>query len=308
MNIYKVDSNLYDVRLDLEKMGIKNFLSTWIYKDDNICFIVDPGPSVLIDSLKQALNILNIGKNDLNYILLTHIHIDHAGGTGKLISHFPNAKVLCHPRGLKHLISPEQLWSASIKTLGDMAEIYEKIIPISKEQFSSPSDLDKGIFRIIETLGHAPHHQSYIFKNYLFIGEVGGTHKDLAENYYLRPATPPVFDYNAWKVAIQTLLNEHLVNHIICYPHYGMRKNADAMLKIAEHQLSIWVEVIQKLIYLRHQSNFYDLLISELERKDTIFANIKLLEDQARKFELIFIKNCIDGILNFLDKKKKKIE
>ncbi len=307
MNIYKVSSNLYDVRLDLEKMGIKNFLSTWVYKDNNLCFVVDPGPSVLIGSLKQALKILNIGKNDLNYVLLTHIHIDHAGGTGKLISYFPNAKVVCHPRGIKHLINPKQLWSASIKTLGDMAEIYEKIIPLSEEQVNSQSDLDEGIFRIIETLGHAPHHQSYIFNNYLFIGEVGGTHKKLVENYYLRPATPPVFDYDAWKVAIQTLINEHLVNHIICYPHYGMRKNADSMLKTAENQLSIWVEVIKTLIHLRHQSNFYDMIISEIVKKDNIFANINFLDEETRKFELVFIKNCIDGILNFLDKKIKKV-
>lgn len=303
MKIYKINSNLYDIRLDLEKVGIKNFLSTWVYKDENICFVVDPGPTIVIDSLKKALIALGIDKNSLNYILLTHIHIDHAGGTGKLISYFPNTKVVCHLRGIKHLINPEKLWDASIASLGEMARIYEKMLPISQNRFSNLNDVEMQNIRIIETLGHAPHHQSYLFNNYIFVGEAGGTHKELAKYFYLRPATPPIFDYTAWKESIQKLINENLKNYLICYPHYGIRKNADFMLRNAEYQLKLWVEIIEKLKHLYNQSNFYELVISELQKQDKIFARNILLETETRKFELIFIKNCIDGILGVLDKK-----
>jgi glyoxylase-like metal-dependent hydrolase (beta-lactamase superfamily II) len=300
---YKINSNLYDIRLDLEKVGIKNFLSTWAYKDDNLCFIVDPGPSILVDTLKKALGTLKIGKHDLNYILVTHIHIDHAGGTGKLISYFPDAKIVCHPKGIKHLIDPERLWDASVKTLGDMARIYEKINPIPEERFISSDEIGLEKINVIETLGHAPHHQSYLFKNYLFVGEVGGTHKEIGDKFYLRPATPPVFDYNAWKESIQKLLEKDLTNSFICYPHYGMRPNADLMLRTAEHQLSIWVAVIENLLNLQDSSNFYGLVISEIEKNDNIYANNIFLEEETRKFEFLFIKNCIDGILDFLNKR-----
>ena len=303
MQFYKINSNLYDIRLDLEKVGIKNFLSTWAYKDDNLCFIVDPGPSVLVDTLKKVLGTLKIGENDLDYILLTHIHIDHAGGTGKLISYFPDAKIVCHPKGIKHLINPEKLWDASVKTLGDMARIYEKINPIPEERFISSDEIRSEKINVIETLGHAPHHQSYLFKNYLFVGEVGGTHKEIGDKFYLRPATPPIFDYNAWKESIQKLLENDLTNFFICYPHYGMRTNADLMLRTAEHQLSIWVSVIENLLNLQDSSNFYDLVISEIEKNDKIYANNVFLEEETRNFELIFIKNCIDGILDFLNKR-----
>ncbi|MFW9780893.1 MAG: MBL fold metallo-hydrolase [Candidatus Heimdallarchaeota archaeon] len=304
MKIFKITNNLYEVRLDLEKLGIKNFLSTWIYKDVTFSFLVDPGPSVLIDSLKIALDTLKIGKNDLKYIILTHIHMDHAGGTGKLVSYFPVAKIVCHPRGIKHLVNPERLLALSVKTLGEMAKIYEDIIPIPEERFVTLPDVGEKNIKIIETLGHASHHQSYLFNNILFAGEIGGTHKELAGKFYLRPATPPIFDYDSWKVSIQKLLNENLKNYLICYPHYGKRENAEKMLQTAKNQLSIWVDVIGKFNHLRDDSKFYNIIISELEKIDKLFANIKLLDYKSQDFELIFIRNSINGILNFLDKKR----
>ncbi|MFX0032820.1 MAG: MBL fold metallo-hydrolase [Candidatus Hodarchaeota archaeon] len=303
MKVYKITSNLYEARLGLEKRGIKNFLSIWIYKDTKLSFLVDPGPSASIDSLKTALDILKVRKSDLKYILLTHIHIDHAGGVGKLLTHFPEAKIVCHSIGIKHLINPEKLWNNSVKTLGEMAYIYGKIIPISKEKFITLSEFDEENIKIIETLGHASHHQSYLFNNILFAGEIGGTHKELGENFYLRPATPPIFDYESWKLSIQNLLEKDLKNYLICYPHYGKRQNAEEMLLTARNQLSIWVDVIGKLSYLSNEPNFYSVIISELEKRDKIFANNKLLEHKSREFDLIFIKNSINGILGFLNRK-----
>lgn len=302
MRIFKITSNLYEARLDLEKKGIKNFLSTWIYKDANLNFLVDPGPSVLIDSLKSFLDTLQIGKNDLNYILLTHIHMDHAGGTGKLIHYFPDAKIVCHPRGIKHLVNPEKLWNTSVKTLGEIAKIYGNMVPISEEKFVSLSEFDEEHIKIVETLGHASHHQSYLFNDILFAGEVGGTYKELTKKFYLRPATPPVFDYDSWKISIQKLLDEHLENYFICYPHYGMNKNAEKMLQIARDQLSVWVNIIEKFSYLRSESDFYNIIISEIKKRDKIFANINLLDDENQNFELIFIRNSIKGILGYLDR------
>lgn len=302
MKIFKVTNNLYETRLDLEKKGIKDFLSTWIYKDAPLNFLVDPGPSILIDSLKKSLDALKIGKHDLKYIFLTHIHMDHAGGTGKLISYFPDAKIVCHPRGIKHLVNPEKLWNTSVKTLGEMAKIYGNMVPISKEKFVSLSEFDEKQIKIIETLGHASHHQSYLLNDILFAGEIGGTHRELADNFYLRPATPPIFDYDSWKISIQKLLDEHLKNHIICYPHYGMRKHAERMLIIARDQLSTWVNIIEKFSYLRSEFNFYEVIISEIKKNDKVFAKMNLLDDATQNFELLFILNSIKGILGYLDR------
>ena len=106
MKTYRIDENLYDVRLNFKQTNTENFLSTWVYKDSKLCFLVDCGPASTIDPLIAELSEIGIEKGDLDYILLTHVHIDHAGGVGDLLSHFPRASVICHPRGIKHLIDP----------------------------------------------------------------------------------------------------------------------------------------------------------------------------------------------------------
>ena len=88
MEINSVDSNLKCINLN-------NFINTWVYNSEKLCFLVDPGPTVFINSLKKSLDYLKIKKNDLDYILLTHPHIDHAGGVGILLNSFPQAKIIC---------------------------------------------------------------------------------------------------------------------------------------------------------------------------------------------------------------------
>jgi len=136
MNIINIASNLYDIQLDLKGTNFTSTLSSWVYKDDDLCFIVDTGPTSVIDSLKLALNKIGFEKNDLKYIFLSHIHMDHAGGVGELIKYFPKAHVICHPKGIKHLINPKKLWEGSLKVLGKVAELYGEIIPIPEDRIS----------------------------------------------------------------------------------------------------------------------------------------------------------------------------
>ena len=161
MEIKTIDSNLKCINLD-------NFINTWVYNSDSLCFLVDPGPTVFINSLKMSLDHLNIKKNDLDYILLTHPHIDHAGGVGKLLNFFPKAKIICHPKGIKHLINPKKLWEGSLRVLGKAAEFYGKIEPVPENRIKYQENIEKGLIKVIETLGHSPHHQSYLFKDIFF--------------------------------------------------------------------------------------------------------------------------------------------
>lgn len=96
--------------------GFRQFISCWLYQDEKLCFVVDPGPLSTIPVLLKELQKQQV--KSLDYILLTHIHIDHAGGTGELLRTFPQTKVICHPNGIKHLIAPEKLWAGSKKFSG----------------------------------------------------------------------------------------------------------------------------------------------------------------------------------------------
>ncbi len=301
MQINSVDDNLKFINLD-------NFINTWVYNSDNLCFLVDPGPTVFINSLKKSLDYLKIERNDLEYILLTHPHIDHAGGVGKLLNFFPHAKVICHPRGIKHLINPKKLWEGSLKVLGKAAEFYGKIEPVPEDRIENQENLKSGAITVIETLGHSPHHQSYLFKNILFVGEACGHNHPSEEVIYIRPATPPIFNYDIYLSSLQKLLNLNLSGYKICFPHWGMRDNAGMMIKIAHNQIKTWLRVIESLYDKRMQSNFMELLLKELLKADTIFSNLRFLDQEIQSREPFTMRQSVAGIIGYIENKRKTNE
>ena len=292
------DPNLYCI-------NVGNFINTWVYKDEKVCFLVDPGPSVTTNLLKKKIKKLKIGINDVKYILLTHIHLDHAGGVGKLISYFPHSKVICHPNGIKHLINPKKLWEGSLKVLGREAEYYGKIEPVPEDRIQFQETIDNGSVRVVETPGHSPHHQSYLFKNILFVGEACGHNYPSEKAIFIRPATPPIFDYDIYLSSLQKLINLELNDFKICFPHFGMRDNAAMMIMIAHDQIQTWLKVINSLYDKRKQSNFMELLFAELMKADKIFSNLGLLSQEIQSREPFILRQSIAGIIGYLEKKRK---
>ena len=304
MSVSKVESNLYEIHLNLEGPRFTSFLSSWVYFFDEICFIVDPGPTSVIDSFKRALKTIGIKNDEIKYFLLTHIHLDHAGGIGELIKSFPQAQIVCHPRGIKHIVNPERLWEGSLKVLGDVAKSYGKMVPVPEDRIETQKNLFDGRIKIIETAGHAPHHQSYIFDNYLFSGEAAGVNIPLEGSIYTRPATPPIFNYETWASSISRLLNENLKDYKMCYAHFGMRENANKLLKIAEKQLTTWIRVIDGLSKKWDELNYLEIVKKTLKNEDKYFASIDFLDENMREKELFFVKNSILGITDYLRKEK----
>jgi len=298
MVINKVDINLTYINLD--------FINTWLYNDKDLCFLVDTGPTVTINLLKQRLDQLKI--KNIDYILLTHPHIDHAGGAGKLLNFFPHAKVICHPRGIKHLINPKKLWEGSLKVLGKAAEFYGKIEPVPEDRIFYQEKIENGLITVIETLGHSPHHQSYLFKNILFVGEACGHNHPSEEVIYIRPATPPIFNYDIYLSSLQKLLNLNLNGYKICFPHWGMRDNAGMMIKIAHNQIKTWLRVIESLYDKRMQSNFMELLLKELLKADTIFSNLRFLDQEIQSREPFTMRQSVAGIIGYIENKRKTNE
>lgn len=300
----KVANNLYNISLDQKRIGFRDFISAWVYRDKDFCFLVDPGPKSTIDFLRQVLVTLNIGACDLDYILLTHIHVDHAGGIGKILSFFPRARVICHPQGIKHLINPEKLWAGTRTALGDLAEMYGDFTPVSADRIQFHENIANGKIKVIETLGHAPHHISFLFEPYLFVGEAAGVYLHLPGYLYLRPATPPIFRYDISLSSIEKLLSNDLTDCKMCYGHCGIREDAESMLRLAKEQLSLWMQILDDLFINREQSNFEEQIIEKLSRNDQFFAHFDMLDDDIKARELNFVRNSINGILNYIENKR----
>ena len=117
MAIHRIRDNLFLVDLDLPIPGFHQFIGSWILRDGDRAIVIDPGPATTINTLRNSIG--EIGIHRVDYVLLTHIHLDHAGGCGDLIENYPDAVIVCHPEAVTHLSDPERLWQGSLKGLGE---------------------------------------------------------------------------------------------------------------------------------------------------------------------------------------------
>ena len=161
MGITEVRPRLYLIGLEQEMREFGTFIGSWVY-DGEDKFLVDPGPRASIGQLLEGLSTSKMKR--LDFIFLTHIHLDHAGGTGLLLNHYPDAKVICHEAGIPHMIRPQRLWEGVKKVLGDLAFKYGEIEPVPEKNLLSPDEFNKEGFHIVKTPGHASHHITPIHK------------------------------------------------------------------------------------------------------------------------------------------------
>jgi glyoxylase-like metal-dependent hydrolase (beta-lactamase superfamily II) len=298
--------HLYWISLPVPLKGFDGFIGAWIY-DGNPMILVDVGPAVSAPHLLDSISHLGLGPPEL--ILLTHIHIDHAGGIGRITDTFPNATVVCHPKARQHLIDPERLWRGSVKTLGEIAEAYGAILAMNAQQVVTCDQFSHPRIRSIETPGHAAHHVSYLIDDLLFAGEAGGVHLPLpGSSVYLRPATPPVFFMATMLESIDRLIAE--APEKICYGHIGKRDDAVKMLIAHRAQLLHWLKMIRPLFQKAEEADIVPESASKMpiidDCVDYLLANDPLLkcfsnlppEVQAR--ERRFIANSIMGYWGYL--------
>ena len=293
----KITPSLSLIDLDQTMTGFRKFIASWLYHDKNVTFLVDPGPVNSIGTLFQALKAEGI--THLDYILLTHIHIDHAGGTGRLLEVFPMAKVICHEKGIQHMISPEKLWQGSLKVLGKIAEGYGEIVPVPSDKISYSDEIDLGSDRIIvlKTPGHAVHHLCYCFKGLLFAGEVSGVIHKAGDRLYARPATPPVFKLDVSLASLDLVLRSPFDK--ICFGHYGYYENPRPILEKAREQLVNWVQTVETELG-KGEEDLIERIIRSLESSDELLNSYSLLEEDIKEREHYFIRNSIKGMVQYV--------
>lgn len=303
MNIIEID-NLFLVDLQMNLEGFRKFISSWIIRDKDRAMIVDVGPASTVPKLLEVIKFLKISK--VEFILLTHIHLDHAGGIGHFLEVFPEASVVVHEKGVKHIIDPEKLWKSSVEVLGEYALAYGKPKPVEKEKIFDGDVLFAGkIVEIIETPGHAPHHQSYLYGNILFAGEALGVYFPLKNDFYLRPATPPKFFYDEASKSLEKI--EKISECKVCFGHFGFNENSREIVKESKKQMKIWVETVYDLVCKRglDERKVIDFAKDELLKKDQRFSRYILLDDDIKRREDFFIKNSLKGIFDFVCEKMK---
>ncbi len=287
------DCKLIEIKQKLP--GFNQFIGSWFYSGD-INFVVDVGPANSVFGLIDALTEMKV--ETIDYVFLTHIHIDHAGGLARFLAHFPMAKVICHEKGIKHLVDPEKLWEGSAKVLGEIAEIYGRLSPVEEKYFITQNDTLNKDLVVIETPGHAPHHLSFIYDGYLFVGEAGGNYLPVRGKDYLRPATPPRFHLTTFLNSIERLIQ--LEDMQICYAHFGKADSSHEMLNRNKDQILRWEKIIRRERSF-DASDLVERCVKSLLSEDPELSAFHSMESIVQKRELFFIQNSIKGYLQYLE-------
>lgn len=283
------------IEIKQDKPGFDRFIGSWLCLGEAVA-VIDVGPANSAGRLLEALASMNIDRVD--YVLLTHIHLDHAGGLAAFLDRFPMAKVVCHERGLKFMADPSRLWAGSLQVLGGLAEMYGRPRPVSSQALIPHTKAGIQGLDIIETPGHAPHHLSYHWQGHLFAGEAGGNLFRVQGREYLRGATPPRFLLSETLTSVDRL--RALDNQPIFYAHFGRAGNSHQMLDRFRAQLLRWKEIIEAEISLGRPQDLEHRCVNALLAQDPELDAFKLMDAPARDRERYFIGNSVRGYLGFL--------
>lgn len=195
--------------IDTKMHGYEGITATFVLRGEKTA-LVEAGPKSSVDHVLAGLRAAGI--EHLDWIVVTHIHLDHAGAAGTLARHFPDARIAVHPVGAPHLVDPSKLWSSASRIYGDaMEQLWGGIDPISPDRIEVIEDgdvIDLGgrTLTAIETLGHAGHHHAYRDEptGIVFTGDALGVRPQGIPA--IRPATPPPeFDLELALASIERL-------------------------------------------------------------------------------------------------------
>jgi glyoxylase-like metal-dependent hydrolase (beta-lactamase superfamily II) len=224
-----------DMRLiDVMHLGRPHVIGAWLVGD----VVIDPGPTSCLDTLLAGL-----GGERPRALLLTHIHLDHAGASGSLVERWPDLEVYVHERGARHMISPERLMDSARQLYGeDMDRLWGEMVPVPEGNvrvLQGGERLFGGSFEVAYTPGHASHHVSFLVGGTAFVGDVGGA-RIAGARLTIPPTPPPDIDLEKWRESIE-LIRAWRPRRLVM-THFGVGEDVGAQLAELSARLDDWAD------------------------------------------------------------------
>lgn len=230
------------------------FDAAYLVVEDGRGAFIDCGTNHAVPRMLAALDNAGLAPADVDWLILTHVHLDHAGGAGELMARLPNAKLVVHPRGARHMIDPAQLWAGASAVYGEqiMASTYGRLRPVPAGRVVEAHDghvvgLAGRALHCLDTPGHARHHIAVhdTRTNTCFTGDVFGlSYRDLdtADGPFILPTTSPVqFDPEALHASIRRLVALNPV--AMQLTHYGRVEDVARLANDLHEQIEAMVAI-----------------------------------------------------------------
>ena len=237
--------------LDLNWVGRPKSIAAALLESENHRALVDPGPESTLATLREQLGSHGLAISDLDAILLTHIHLDHAGATGKLARENPKLKVYVHANGARHMADPSKLLASAGRLWGDQLPIlFGETLPVPTENLQvleggEALKLGSRKLDVAYTPGHASHHVTYFDSDegVAFIGDTGGIRID--NGPYILPATPPPdVDLTLWDQSFNIILERKPARLFLT--HFAWSDDPVAHLAEFRERLHRWLVTAEK--------------------------------------------------------------
>ena len=228
-------------------------IAAGLLESDGHRSIVDPGPGSTLESLRQGLQAHGLGVGDLDAILLTHIHLDHAGATGALVRENPRLAVYVHKNGAPHVVDPSKLLASAQRLWPDeLQRLFGETLPVPGENLrilEGGETLALGSRRVevVYTPGHASHHVSYFDKteDVAFVGDTAGVR--IEGNSFVMPATPPPdIDLGIWDTSFAAILERKPARLFLT--HFGYSDNPSEHILLFRERLHRWAELTAEIL------------------------------------------------------------
>jgi glyoxylase-like metal-dependent hydrolase (beta-lactamase superfamily II) len=215
--------------IDVRHLGRERVIGCWQLDE----VLIDPGPTSSLDQLLSEL-----GGRQPRALLLTHIHLDHAGGSGSLVKRWPELEVYVHERGAPHLIDPSRLLDSASRLYGEkMDRWWGEMVPVPERNIRvlrGGERLLDGAFEVAYTPGHASHHVSYLHDGTAFVGDTGGV-RITDRSPTIPPTPPPDVDLEAWRESISRIREWR--PRRLAITHFGAYEDVEQQLDSLERGL-----------------------------------------------------------------------
>jgi len=239
--------------LDNLWMGRRRTIAAALLESDGHRAIIDPGPGSTLETLHSQLQACGFGVSDLDAILLTHIHLDHAGATGALVRENPRLAVYVHKNGGPHLVDPSKLLASAQRLWPhELHRLFGEVLPVPAENLrilegGETLTLGSRKVEVVYTPGHASHHVSYFDKKegVAFVGDTTGVR--IEGNSYVMPATPPPdIDLGIWDASFAAILERKPARLFLT--HYGYSDNPSEHILIFRERLHRWAMLTAEIL------------------------------------------------------------
>jgi glyoxylase-like metal-dependent hydrolase (beta-lactamase superfamily II) len=291
--------------IDIEYLGRPSAIASCILETDDGLAVIDPGPRSSLDGLFRGMERDGLPPSDIRHILLTHIHLDHAGATGELVRRDPRISVYVHQRGARHVIDPSKLMASALRIYGDSLDrLFGEVLPLPAANVrvlvGGESVVVGGrTFRVEYTPGHAAHHISWLDEatGTAFVGDTAG--ERFAPSQFVLPvAPPPDIDLDAWRETTVLLKSWQAASLVVT--HFGAYPDSTRHLDEHLARLEQWADAVRRSLAedgsdAERAGRFADRIGEEIRRE--------LTEDQARHYVSGGLRDTWAGLARYWRKR-----